>query len=244
MNLRHLVLIALVALGLTVVGAQARAGFTPVAPGGTVSPATSGAFDTSGKTLIETIGPTTLNAPSGLFSGTVSEEVWKTNSTGHFSFLYQISSSSGSSRNITNFIAQNYGGVGTEVGFATNSGSIGTFSAASGSGTGASSVSRSIDGNNLTFFFSGSGLTKGSTSKVLVIETDAFGFDNNGAIQLSGQNIPGKKNAGSVTSNNWAEPDLSATPEPNSLVLLGIGLPVLGTYAWRRVRARKTALAA
>jgi hypothetical protein len=156
---------------------------------------------------------------------TVREEQFLRGST--FDFLYQVTNiSRPRSPTFTHIRLGNFTGLTTTVGAATNvpTGFVrGTKDA--------TSASRSLTGASVTFVFAGSGLKRGQTSKVLVIETDAREFNNCRTGPASDVNPNG-----TVPSSPSFKP--AVTPEPSALCLLGLGglgMVFAWVFHWRRL---------
>jgi hypothetical protein len=178
------------------------------------------------------------------FSSTLVEAVYRETATGALDFLYQITNSAGSAANISGFSTANYGtGINgqftTTVDFATNNPNPAIFSPGS---QGPVTASRTQAGNEVSFNFLdsvsglGAGLPPGAESFVMFIRTDASSFDNLGSTTAHGENSPGIPNAGDNDFLNTLEPNILGplVPEPASLTLLGLGLPLVGVYLVRR----------
>jgi hypothetical protein len=160
-------------------------------------------------------------------SGTsVTEQVYENNSLGTTDFLFQLKNT-GSVSALENFTIQAYAGYLTTVGYETDSPS--GFS----SGTVApATISRSADGNSLTFNFGANGIVEGSTSEVFFVQTNALDYNANGSAITQYYNSQFQ-----TTALNIYQPTGAVIPEPSSLTLCGIGGVVGLVYA--RVRRKK-----
>jgi hypothetical protein len=230
----------LVALALVVGAPEARAGMI-LLPGQTVS--TPGeTYPVPGTAPVTELASQTVSF-AGInpnFSGSVSVAVFK-EAGGTLDFLYQVTNASSSGFNLAGITGSGYGTGNpfkTSVDFTTDNPDSTLF----GTGTKASiSATRTAAGPQVTFNLgddSTAGLAPGATSFVLFVQTDATAFNLFGGVTISGQN-QGTVNPGTASLNGILEPTAAnPIPEPASIVLLGISVPFLGAWAFRRNRLK------
>jgi hypothetical protein len=140
-------------------------------------------------------------------SGSIVETVYKTQA-GTYDFTYLLTVNSTDS--VTRLTLTNFTGFSVDADYVSSS-----------SGTAPTSVDRTT-GDTVGFTFTGLG--GGASSALLIIQTNATGFDTNGTV------APGGSLTG--TLHGFFAP----TPEPSTLVLaLTGGLPCLG-FGWLRRR--------
>ena len=213
----------------------AQASIVSLPPGGTIS--SPDVFATCCGTLLASASQT-VNNGSGL-NFTVNSAVFADPSNmacaGCLDFVFQVSNSASSTDSIYRLTASNFGTFTAFPGYLSSGGSLG---APFVNGNAAPlSIDRSVAGNIIGFgFFSNvSVLPPGSTSKVLVIETNATNFAN-GTVNIFGS-------AGLSNPVGSFQPAAAPTvPEPGSLSLLGIGLAGgIGLFAFIRARRGRQA---
>lgn len=180
---------------------------------------------------------TSANYVSGVsgFSGTLYTEVAFNNVTGGYDFLYQFTNNGLSSGTPTSIdpidimSASNFAGYTTDVYFdpTQNLGALtGTVAP-----TGADRTSGT--GEVVDFDFQGAfNVTPGSTSDLLVVETNATSYSSNGNVSL--------QNTSSSPLNFAWQPAGLAAPEPAEAgVLLG-GLFAAGLFVARKFRVQRS----
>jgi hypothetical protein len=201
-----LVAVAVVLSGLGLRQADAAL----LAPGASaLAPAEPGPV---GATLLATITSPFANA---FYSGSVTTQVLSndaSNPLGGFTFTYQVAINAGSPGGIERINGINYTGFVTDV----------SYLPGSGTGQVPTSVDRGPTGLQVGFNFVppplGLGtLQPGTTSPLLVVQTNAFAF------------VPSMVNIidGTVTAVNSFGPSDSGIPEPASLGVLAIGATAL-----------------
>jgi hypothetical protein len=223
--------------GLALVLARPAAQATPLPPGGRVDnpPLPGLATPKVVASMSEAFSfPSALGTTAGVFR----TEVVTENHGRQFDFFYQVSLTSGA---LLRFGDTSFNRLKTDVfqysngfGLAGNIFQNGAVKVTDDSRGGAE------DGELIGFgffdIFSGNGMTPplpgGKTSFVQIVKTNAQEFDRNGIVNLVGK-------GGFVTLPGILEP--RTVPEPSSLAeLLGVTVPVLGGYLWRRRLARST----
>jgi hypothetical protein len=186
---------------------------TGVTPSAWVMPSVSG----SGFGFIDS-KTSTVTAGSN-YTATVTSAVFRENG-GTLDFLYQVTNHSGSNDSLSSLVLSSFSGLTTDV--FTTSGPIGGYFSAPTSSTAyaATRTNGLANDKSVTFSFS-SKLDPGTTSSVLVIQTNATNYSTG---------------SGGVTNSIETNALVFApTPEPTSLALfatcfLGLG----GASAWRR----------
>jgi hypothetical protein len=141
------------------------------------------------------------------------------NPLGGLSFEYQITVTAGVSTDaVEAFTTGGFAGFATNVTFAPG-GTVPVQFASRSAGS----------GDGISALFSNGGVNPGETSMWLIIDTNAQSFTD-GFISLAGEGgaAPGLDS-------------LSPAPEPATLTLALLGLPVLGAFGYRRLRRGKPA---
>jgi hypothetical protein len=217
------------AAALATAAPQARATFLPV--GGSVTPGV-GSDPLTGTTIVATTGPEAFDQALGGEEIKGTATAWAvTGYSGNpfgladYTFVYRVTLTGGSTVNgnppvIERLGGSAFGGFQTDVSFNTSSLLAGTV-------VPSSAVRSSGAGNVVSFGFSspGANVGVGQTSALVIVNTDAR-FFTSGTVPI----------ADGITAT---VPGYSpAVPEPSSLVLAGIGLP-LGYFFRRRLLARR-----
>jgi hypothetical protein len=228
-NLRNK-LATLVLGGLTLVG---TASANIITAGGSGAPDT---FDLTGMTLKNSIsGP--LNAVT--YTGTYTSAVYSGSNalcgsgSNCLTFTYQVTDNAatgvgGDPGIIAHVTSSPFSGFMTDVGYSTTVPSGGVFTS-----TGTvmpNNVSRTSGSGPIVEFdfgFNNTGamVTPGTTSSILVIETNATMYQNG---------LFSSQDGSTVTVNAFAP---VATPEPGTIVLLGSGLVLVGLARRKRAKA-------
>lgn len=211
---------ALAALAGLLLGSPAHA--NPLAPGGTATPDTLASL--SGLTYVTKDSGTlnNLSSPGGTIDATYQEWVYK-DAGGHLTFLYQVDNLSNS-----DYLAQigvsSFKYASTDVGVYT--GSVSSLSPAGVSGgTAPSTVGRTSGlGSTINFNFT-TDVAPGHYSAILYVATSAV-TTQPGTITLQDDSSTFKADLGPTT------------PEPSSMVLVGLGAMGFFGYGIRRRKAR------
>jgi hypothetical protein len=210
---------------LTVAGALLTASSTVRAalliPGSTVTP---NAYNLpSGSTLFADGSVTDTTSD---FTATLNYAVYKDGSTGDMDFVYQMTNSSASSQNLSALIGNDFSGTSNDVSYLSNYSTLsstGSLSGSSATGVIPTVAIQSSDGTNITFDDT---LMPGQSSAILIIKTTASGYTTglNTVVDLTEVQTPGFATTTATAS----------TPEPSSIVLLGMGITGLGVARWRK----------
>lgn len=185
-------------------------------PGQTVAP---DAIATKGTILQDTgLMPFTLaDGTSGTVAELVVQDTASPYASGDYSFVYQVTVSSGNVGAITGY---NYAGFLTDVEAGVGCGGSVTCSGTQNAPT---SASRTADGGTIQFNFSPF-VVAGQNSESLIIATNATSYHSG---------LIGVIDGAATTLNGWA-PNV---PEPAVASLLGIGLLALGAGSILRKRS-------
>lgn len=184
-----------------------------VLPPGAIIPAGSEP-DPAGGTVLFTTGPTPFS--SAVFSGHLVSTVLANdpgNPFGGLTFTYQLHLDATSVDPIGRFT------VGRFDNFLIDA-SYSAFQPVGGIAP--SQITRSPGGDVVGFNFFGNWLTPGSSSALLVLQTDASSY------------VP--VSASVINERTASVPSLAPVPEPSILSLLGLALCGLAIYRWRRDR--------
>jgi hypothetical protein len=246
MNLQRKLVLASVFLALApaVAFGQQLSGTVPVTTGGpavipTLVTGNPGTFLTQA-----TYSGGFLNSPSSQVTNFTMQEALFRNSSGAVDFYFQVSSQyngNGSTANIVQILAANFGAYATSVGFLpSGAGLIG----ATGFGVGtvaAISAQRGPDdfNHNSVMFNFGPGFTGTMLSDVLVVSTNASSFTNIGDL---GVLSPGLFNSSVTSALGFYSPSgpvvapVASVPESGaSVVLLSLGcIALVGTGRFLR----------
>jgi len=209
---------------------------TPVAHAtllGPPGPNSSSTIDTTaslaGLTLVDTFAPTplALSPPGGGVTqrifGTYQEWVYR-DAAGNLTFVEQVNLASNSTH-VERVTASDYTGFTTNVSYLDPTATpppTGVMGGVMPSNPGGSVIDRA-DGT-VGFDFIGTPITAGSSSAVLIIATNATSYDRLGTLSV----IDG------TTSSNLTFEPTTATPEPSTLALAGLGAMGLIGYGLRR----------
>jgi hypothetical protein len=216
--------------GLALVLASPPAQATPLPPGGRVDNPPLPGLATPKVVASMSVAfsfPSDLGTTAGVFRAEVVTE----NHGRQFDFFYQVSLSSGA---LLRFGDTSFNRLKTDVFQYSNgfglAGNI--FQNGAVKVTEDTRVSTDADhiGDFIAFDFFDNGrappLPGGKTSFVQIVKTNVDGFDRDGMVLLVGK-------GGAVRLPGILEPRI--VPEPSSLAeLLGVTVPVLGGYLWRR----------
>jgi hypothetical protein len=253
MTLKSNFVLAAVVLALTpaIVFAQQLAGTVPVTTGGpavvptlvTASPGTFLAQATYSGGFLNTPFP-----PFQVTNFTMQEAVYR-NASGAIDFYFQISSQyngNGSSANIIQILAANFGTYATSVGFRPDGAALIGATGFTAGTVAAISAQRGPDSfnNNSVMFNFAPGFTGSMVSNVFVVSTNASSFTNIGDM---GVFSPGAFNSSVTSALGFYSPSgaivagPAAVPESGaSMILLGLGcLALVG--AGRFVQLRNVA---
>ena len=159
--------IALVATSL-LWASTTPASASPVLPGGTVTPDIFGSI--SGSVLATTGTVTLTSVPSSFTSTYIEEVVADSGRGGLLDFILQTTNSAGSTDALGRATLTSFTGFSTDVGTATSAGGL------SGGTAAPALIGRASTGDVIGFNFAPGVLTPGTTSEVLVVETDATTF--------------------------------------------------------------------
>jgi hypothetical protein len=196
-------IISLCALGFATV---AIAHATPITDGMTVTATSLTSYSTA-----DVVGFVGGNIAPGTFSANWNESVYVGNSicATCLTFVYQIQDLSGNA--VLHLTGYSFDSLMTDVGFNAASGSVAP-----------DTIDRSLDGTTINFdFLAGAGVTPGTLSDLLVVETNATRFAP-GLVSLQD---------GSAGTEAALAPSV---PEPSSFLLLGTGLFALAGVAKRK----------
>jgi hypothetical protein len=202
---------AAIALVLGVIGLTSFASAAPLAVGATLFPVPGEGDPGPGSAMLATTGPVAFAAP-GAFAGTLTSSVWLDSATGFMTFTYQLTNAAASPNAITRMTIDDFTGFTTDASFQTPAG-----------GLAPSSADRLL-AHVVGFSFLGApvglgALAPGTTSAVLVVQTNAPAFVPRFASVIDGGQVPDVLSFG------------PAIPEPASLGLLAL---VGGLLARRR----------
>lgn len=208
MFIKKMTSLAVVAL---LAGVASSAWASPLLPGAAIlAPSAPG---TSGVTIVGSTGPVVITSPT--FSGTVSSTVLKNDpsnpngsSSNFLTFTYLIQNNAGSLDAMERLTIGSFAGFLTDVSY--NSPATGVVP---------TSMDRSTAGDVVGFSFTpvllGSGaVIPGSSSALLVIQTNAVGFASTNAYLIDGS-------VATVTS--FAPAPGAGTPEPATLSIAALG---------------------
>lgn len=212
---------------LMCVGFSGKATATFLAPGGTVVP--NSAAPPAGATVLANTGPESFTSNTGLVSGTALSAVLRDPSNvfgaNDLDFVYQVMNSANSIDAIGRLTAINFTGFLTDVSFTTTGAAVpGGF--VNGS-VPPNTADRSLGGDTVGFNFAANSFLPGTTSFLLIIQTNATLFQ------------PGTLNIidGGIASVPAFAPNAPAVPDGGTtLMLLGSalsGLGVMRRFFWR-----------
>lgn len=223
--MRRTVSFTLAALAGLLLGSPARA--VVLAPG-----QGSATYDSlaglTGLTYVTSQSGTLDNLPEGgTINATYTEWIYKT-ATGSLDFFYQVHNLSGSD-DLEQIAVSSFTGRTTDVGIYTGSVTALTPNGTSGgtapnAGVGGYAVSRTANGSAIDYNFTGTNVGPNSYSAILYVATNATSYES-GKITLQDDSSVFGKNLG------------PATPEPSSMVLVGLGAMGLIGYGLRRRKA-------
>lgn len=163
----------------------------------------------------------TTNFSSGLTAGTLVHQVIE-EAGGFLAFTYQITANTGTS-SIIRLTMINFNGFLTDVGYVAGTGTRDPIT-----------MDRSADGDVIGFSWtptSSTSVAPGQTSPILVIRTNATDYQFDGSTAVI--------NGGAVNIPTFEPVEPLAAPEPGTLALAMMGVPV-ALLAWRRRRSTQS----
>jgi hypothetical protein len=209
---------------LGLLGLTSLAQATLIAPGTDESPISTTAL--GGGTIVGTTGPRTyafatidgngVHAVGGNYTeNVVSGRAGNTLGGLSFEYTFDVTAMN-SFTAVQALTAGNFAGWATDVSYVVG-------------GTAVFAASRSSDGVGVTALYSGGGVPVGGTAATLIIDTNAPTFTA-GSIGISG---------GGGATGTLGVLGPAPAPEPATLTLALVGLPVLGAFGYRRLRRAK-----